>query len=67
MKSIIWYKITIHTDQQNVSVYPNEGFDGIILETKEIDEDGSTRLYLDREEMDYLIIKMKEMMDHIGK
>jgi hypothetical protein len=38
MKTKIWHKIEIATEEQNVSVYPTEQYDGIILETKEADD-----------------------------
>lgn len=62
----IWNKTIISTAEQNVEVYPTESFDGIIIETKELDGlTGSPRLYLNRDEMELLIIKMQEMMKYI--
>jgi len=61
----------IHIDElqeQNVDVYPTEGFDGIIVETKELDDKtGSSRMYLNKDEMDLLILKMREMMDYVNR
>lgn len=62
----VWYKIEIATQEQNVSVYPTEGFDGIIVETKELDDKTlNGRTYLNRAEMELLILKMREMMDYV--
>lgn len=65
MKNKVWHKITIATEEQNVEVYPTEGFDGIIIETKELDDKGSPRLYLTEDEMELLILKMREMMVYV--
>jgi len=65
MKNKVWHKVQIATEEQNVSVYPTENFDGIIVETKELDDKtASSRLYLNKDEMELLIIKMKEMMQY---
>jgi hypothetical protein len=29
-----WHKVEIATEEQNVSIYPTELFDGIVVETK---------------------------------
>ena len=67
MKNKIWYCTEISTEaEQNVSIYPDETFSGIIIETKEVDGNLFTsRMYLNRDEMEFLIIKMKEMMSSI--
>lgn len=65
MKNKVWHKVTIATDEQNVEVYPTETFDGIIIETKELDDKGSPRLYLSEDEMELLILKMREMMKYV--
>jgi hypothetical protein len=67
MKNKIWYCTEISTEaEQNVSIYPDETFSGIIVETKELDGHPSTsRLYLNRDEMEFLIIKMREMMGSV--
>jgi hypothetical protein len=51
--------------EQQISVYPNEGFDGIIVEIEEIDNKESIRLYLYKDEMNIFIEKMMEMMKHV--
>jgi hypothetical protein len=61
----VWTKTTIATEEQNVEVYPTEDFQGIIVETKELDESGSSRLYLNKDEMEILIVKMQEMMKYV--
>ena len=50
MKNKVWHKVEISTEEQNVEIYPTEGFDGIIVETKELDGSGSPRLYLNKED-----------------
>jgi hypothetical protein len=66
MKNKVWHKVTIATEEQNVEVYPTETFDGIIVEAKELDDNtGSTRLYLNKDEMELLILKMREMMEYV--
>jgi hypothetical protein len=66
MKNKVWYKIEIATEEQNVSIYPTETYDGIIVETKELDDKtGSPRLYLNKNEMELLIERMIEMMKYV--
>lgn len=67
MKNKTWYETTIQTEEQNVTIYPTEDHNGIIVETKELgDKPGSSsRLYLNKEEMNLLIIKMSEMMEYV--
>jgi len=65
MKDKVWQKSVIGTEMQRVEVYPTENFDGIIIETRELDSTKTPRLYLNKDEMDLLIIKMQEMMKYI--
>ena len=66
MKNKVWHKVTIATEEQNVEVYPNNTFDGIIVEAKELDDKTeSPRLYLNKDEMELLILKMREMMEYV--
>ena len=66
MKNKVWYKSVIATEDQNVEIFPTEGFDGIIIQTRELDDKTySPRLYLNEEEMQMLIIKMQEMMGYV--
>jgi hypothetical protein len=66
MKNKVWHKAVIATEEQDVSVYPNETYDGIIVETKELDDKtGSPRLYLNVNEMELLIERMIEMMKYV--
>jgi hypothetical protein len=67
MKNKVWHKVTISTEEQEVGVYPTETFDGIIVETKELDGLGSPRMYLNIDEMEVLISKMREMMEYVKK
>jgi len=67
MKNKVWHKVTISTEEQEVGVYPTETFDGIIVETKELDGSGSPRMYLNIDEMELLISKMREMMEYVKK
>jgi len=61
----IWNKVTIATEEQNVEVYPTEMYDGIIVETKELDGSGNSKIYLSEDEMNFFILKMKEMMGYV--
>jgi len=66
MKNKVWNKTVIATEEQNVSIYPTDGFDGIIVETKELDDKTlSGKLYLNKDEMELLIQKMVEMMNYV--
>jgi hypothetical protein len=66
MKNKVWHKVEIATEDQSVTVYPNENFNGIIVETKELDDKTlNGRLYLNEDELDLLILKMKEMMSYV--
>jgi hypothetical protein len=65
MKNKVWHKVDISTEEQKVEVYPTETFDGIIVETKEWDGSSSPRLYLNKDEMEFLITKMQEMMKYV--
>ena len=65
MKNKVWHKVEISTEEQKVEVYPTETFDGIIVETKELDGSGSPRLYLNKDEMEFLIDKIQEMMKYV--
>lgn len=66
MNNKVWHKTLIATEEQNVEIYPTDTFDGIIVETKELDDKtGNSRLYLSKDEMELLIIKMQEMMKYV--
>jgi hypothetical protein len=68
MKNKVWHKVVIATEEQNVEIFPTEGFDGIIIQTKELDDKTySPRLYLTKDEMELLISKIREMMDYVTK
>lgn len=62
----VWHKVVIATEEQNVEIYPSEGFDGIVVEAKELDDKTSNpKLYLSEKEMEFLILKMREAMSYI--
>jgi len=65
MKNKVWHKVEISTEEQNVSVYPTEEYNGIIVETNELDGTTSPRMYLNKDEMELLILKMREMMEYV--
>jgi hypothetical protein len=67
MQKKVWYKSVIATEDQNINVYPTENFDGIIVEAKELDDRKSPTMYLNKDEMELLILKMREMMDYSTK
>lgn len=65
MANKVWHKVVIATEEQNVTISPTQEYDGIIIETKELDDNtGNHRLYLNRDEMVLLMTKMREMMDY---
>lgn len=61
----VFHKTIISTEEQDIEIYPNETFDGIIIETKEVDGKGSPRTHLNEDEMELLILKMQEMIDYV--
>ena len=63
--SKIWTKTVIALEQQNVEIYPIEDYSGIIVETKELDDKTNGKLYLNKDEMELLIVKMREMMNYV--
>ncbi len=66
MANKVWHKIVISTEEQNVEIYPTDMYDGIIVETKELDDKTeSSRMYLNEDEMEMLILKMREMMNYV--
>jgi hypothetical protein len=65
MKNKVWHKVEISTEEQNVSVYPTDEYNGIIVETNELDGTNSPRMYLNKDEMELLILKMREMMEYV--
>jgi hypothetical protein len=65
MANKLWYRTNFLTEEQEVQISPTEDFNGIIVQTKEIDGSGRSDLYLNKDEMELLIIKMKEMMDYV--
>ena len=66
MKKKVWHKVSILTDtEQEIRVSPTETYDGIIVEALEVDGTGSPRLYLSPDEMELLIIKMRQMMEYV--
>jgi hypothetical protein len=66
MKNKVWHKITIATEGQNVEIHPTDTYDGIIVVTKELDDKTENpRMYLNEDEMEMLILKMREMMNSV--
>ena len=64
MADKVWYKVEISLSaDQSVEIYPDDGYDGIVVKGKEIESKDSYRIYLNRNEMELLIAKMREMMD----
>ncbi len=65
MKNKVWHKVEIATEEQNVSIYPTDTFDGIVVEAKELDDKTiNEKMYLSESEMELLILKMREMMNY---
>ena len=66
MAEKVWYKVEISLSaDQSVEIYPDDGYDGIVIKGKEIESKDSYRIYLNKDEMECLIAKMKEMMDYV--
>ncbi len=66
MANKVWHKIIIATEEQNVEIHPTDTYDGIIVVTKELDDKTeSPRMYLNEDEMELLILKMREMMSYV--
>lgn len=66
MRNKVWHKTVIATEEQNVEIYPTQNYNGIIVETKEVDDKiESPRMYLNADEMELLISKMREMMNYV--
>jgi hypothetical protein len=66
MKNKVGNKTVIATEDQNVEIYPTEMFNGIIVEISELDDKTfNRRLYLSKDEMELMIIKMQEMMKYV--
>lgn len=64
--SKIYKKITIVTEEQNVSVMPTEEQDGIIIETVELDHKTlNGRTYLTKDEAIALMNSIQEMINHL--
>jgi hypothetical protein len=57
----IFYSIDINTDKnETLSIFPDNN--GIIIHIRET-KDGN--LYLNKDEMEFFIFKMREMMNHV--
>ncbi len=66
MGNKVFYKTTIFIDEQEVTIMPTETFDCLIIECREMDGvTHSPRIYLNEDEMELLIVKMKDMMQYI--
>jgi hypothetical protein len=65
MSNKVWYQTVVSTEDQNIEIFPNETFNGIIVKTKEVDLSISHTLYLNKKEMEFLIAKMQEMMKYV--
>lgn len=64
MADKICYKTEILLSaEQNVEIYPSSGYNGIVIKGKDVHTNESYRIYLDRNEMEFVIVKMREMMD----
>ena len=61
------YKVVVSTEEQEVTIAPTEKNDGIMIRTEEVDGSGNPQLYLIRDEMEFIILKMREMMDYLEK
>ena len=59
---------TISTELQNILIYPEEMYEGIIVEIQELeDRKVSSRLYINKDEMELFIDRMQGMMNYVNK
>ncbi len=63
MKTFV--KTTVETEEQSISIMPTEDQQGIIMETKEVDDTHTSRMYLNKLEAETLILKIKEMITYL--
>ena len=64
MAEKLWYKTQISLEcNQDVSIYPDDGYNGIVVEAVVLDNNTRCRIYLNKQEMEFVIAKMREMMD----
>jgi hypothetical protein len=61
----IWHTVNISTEEQDISLSSTEDMTAIIVEAKELDGTPASRIYLTDHEMEFLILKMREMMKYI--
>jgi hypothetical protein len=61
----IWHTVNISTEEQDISLSLTDAFDAIVIEVKELDGTPASRIYLTDHEMEFLILKMREMMKYI--
>ena len=58
---------TIATQEQNVSIMPTPEQNGVIIETRELDDKTlNGRTYLSKEEAETLILKIQEMIKYLN-
>ena len=64
MAENLWYKTEISLESnQEVRIYPDDGYDGIVVESVVLDNNTRCPIYLSKQEMEFVIAKMREMMD----
>lgn len=66
MKNKIWHKVEIETEFQDISIYPTDQYDGIIIETKLSNSKTTSTINISKDEMEFMILKMREMMDYVN-
>jgi hypothetical protein len=68
MKKKIWNKTVIASEVQDIQIYPTPEYDGIIVEIVQVGNKSlmsMSIMHLDKDEMEFLIIKMQEMMEYV--
>lgn len=65
MENKIMHSVIVYMQEHNVEICPSEDFDGIVINTKNDDNTLGSSLYLDEQEMEFLIAKMKEVMAYV--
>ena len=65
---MVWVERRLYTECEQIAVVqPNEFGDGVVLITRELNEEGSSRLYLTFDEAEALITMLQENISMLKK
>jgi hypothetical protein len=65
---MVWVERRLYTECEQIAVVqPNETGNGVVLITRELDEEGSSRLYLTFDEAEALITMLQENISMLKK